>query len=209
MHPIRTDRKARADSWRKIVEIPAKPGEVAVRIVHACGMIDVSDHLEFSDGFVESGIAALRRNESILCDGHMTAAGISKRFLPAESQIVTSVSDAKVALDAGKAGTTRSAQAVDSWKDMVGGSIVAVGNAPTALFRLLELLDEGVSRPAAIIAFPVGFVGAAESKAELVRNSRGCDYLVLPGRRGGSAMASAAINALCILAGSGSGRQID
>ena len=131
-----------------------------------------------------------------MCDCEMVGAGIIRRYLPAENEVVVTLNDPRVPELASKIANTRSAAAVELWRDHLDGAVVAIGNAPTALFHLLELLDAGWPKPAVILGFPVGFVGAAESKAELAANPRGCDYVALRGRRGGSAMASAAVNAL-------------
>jgi len=169
---------------------------IAVRLIHACGMVEVADRLLFSAGAYESGRAALRAGAPVLCDCEMVAAGIMRRVLPADDGVVVTLNDASVEARAAAIGNTRSAAAVELWKGRLDGAVVAIGNAPTALFHLLELLDQGWPKPALILGFPVGFVGAAESKAELADNPRGCEYVVLAGRRGGSAMASAAVNAL-------------
>lgn len=168
---------------------------LAERVVHACGMVEVADRLAFSPGAAEAGVEALRRGAPVLCDCEMVAAGVIRSRLPA-SEVVVTLNDPGVRERAAACGTTRSAAAVEGWRDRLAGAVVAVGNAPTALFRLLEGLDEGWPRPALILGFPVGFVGAAESKAELAADPRGCAFVALRGRRGGSAMASAAVNAL-------------
>ncbi len=170
--------------------------EMAVRLIHACGMVEIADRLAFSPDAYKAGRAALEAGAPILCDCEMVAAGVIRRRLPAANEVVVTLNDETVPGRAAELGNTRSAAAVELWRDRLEGAIVAVGNAPTALFHLLELLDDGWPRPAVILGFPVGFVGAAESKAELARDSRGCDFVALRGRRGGSAMASAAVNAL-------------
>ncbi len=169
---------------------------MAVRLIHSCGMVEVADRLAFSEGAFEAGQAALRRGAPVLCDCEMVAAGVIRRFLPAGNEVVVTLNDARVPALAGEIGNTRSAAAVELWRDRLGGAVVAIGNAPTALFHLLELLEAGWPKPAVILGFPVGFVGAAESKAELTRDPRGCGFVALRGRRGGSAMAAAAVNAL-------------
>ncbi len=169
---------------------------IAVRLIHACGMVEVADRLLFSAGAYESGRAALRAGAAVLCDCEMVAAGIMRRVLPADNEVVVTLNDASVEARAAAIGNTRSAAAVELWKARLDGAVVAIGNAPTALFHLLELLDQGWPKPALILGFPVGFVGAAESKAELADDPRECDFVALRGRRGGSAMASAAVNAL-------------
>ena len=169
---------------------------LAIRVIHACGMIEIADRLDFSPNLFESGQAALANGAPILCDCEMVAAGIIERTLPAKNAKIVTLNDPSVPERAKFLGTTRSAAAVELWKDHIDGAVVSIGNAPTALFHLLEKLDEGWPKPAAILGFPVGFVGAAESKAELASNPRGCNYVALRGRRGGSAIASAAVNAL-------------
>ena len=166
------------------------------RLIHACGMVEVADRLAFSPDAAVAGHAALKRGAPILCDCEMVGAGIIRRYLPAGNDVVVTLNDVSVPAHAKQIGNTRSAAAVELWRDRIEGAVVAIGNAPTALFHLLELLDGGWPKPAVILGFPVGFVGAAESKAELAANPRGCDYVALRGRRGGSAMASAAVNAL-------------
>ncbi|MGB3555346.1 MAG: precorrin-8X methylmutase [Jannaschia sp.] len=179
---------------------PPDVAELAVRVIHACGMIEVADRLAYAPDVAASAVAALRKGAPVYADCEMVAAGITRRLLPG-TDIRCTLNDLRVPDMAREARTTRSAAAVDLWD--TDGAVIAIGNAPTALFRLLERLDDGALRPAAILAFPVGFVGAAESKAELASDPRGTPYLTLRGRRGGSAMASAAVNAVGILAGGG------
>ncbi|SHM48828.1 precorrin-8X methylmutase [Roseovarius litoreus] len=169
---------------------------LAIRVIHACGMIEVADRLAFSDHAWEAGQSALRAGAPVLCDCEMVGAGIIRRSLPADNEVVVTLNDPRVPGIAAGIGNTRSAAAVELWADRLEGAVVAIGNAPTALFHLLELLDEGAPKPAVILGFPVGFVGAAESKAELAERPRGCEFVALRGRRGGSAIASAAVNAL-------------
>ena len=166
------------------------------RLIHACGMVEIADRLAWSDGAYAAGHAALQAGAPILCDCEMVGAGIIRRYLPAGNEVIVTLNDASVPERAKAIGNTRSAAAVELWADKLDGAVVAVGNAPTALFHLLELIDAGAPKPAVILGFPVGFIGAAESKAELAANPRGCEYVALRGRRGGSAMASAAVNAL-------------
>ncbi|MFA8442152.1 precorrin-8X methylmutase [Yoonia sp.] len=166
------------------------------RLIHACGMVEVADRLAFSHEAAVAGHRALQAGAPVLCDCEMVGAGIIRRYLPAGNRVVVTLNDPAVPDLAQQIGNTRSAAAVELWRDHIAGAVVAIGNAPTALFHLLELLDAGWPKPAVILGFPVGFVGAAESKAELAANPRGCDYVALRGRRGGSAMASAAVNAL-------------
>jgi len=169
---------------------------LAIRLIHACGMVELADRLDFSDGAHAAGQAALRAGAPVLCDCEMVGAGIIRRHLPAGNEVIVTLNDARVPGLAAKIGNTRSAAAVELWAERLEGAVVAIGNAPTALFHLLELIEAGAPKPAVILGFPVGFVGAAESKAELAANPRGCDFVTLRGRRGGSAMASAAVNAL-------------
>ncbi|EOD69061.1 precorrin-8X methylmutase [Amycolatopsis vancoresmycina] len=175
--------------------LPDDVAGLAVRMIHACGMVDLVDDLRYTLDVVESGRAALEAGAPILCDAQMIASGVTRRRLPADNEVLCTLSDPGVPSLAERMGTTRSAAALELWRDKLPGSVVAIGNAPTALFRLLEILDEGVGAPAAIIGVPVGFVGAVESKVELAKRAP-APYLVVHGRRGGSAMAVAAINAL-------------
>ncbi|WP_410614303.1 precorrin-8X methylmutase [Amycolatopsis sp. lyj-109] len=183
---------------REEADLAILPDDVAgcaVRMIHACGMVDLVDDLRYTLDVVESGRAALEAGAPILCDARMIASGVTRRRLPAANEVLCTLSDPSVPALAERMGTTRSAAALELWRDKLPGSVVAIGNAPTALFRLLEILDEGVGAPAAIIGVPVGFVGAVESKVELAKRAP-APYLVVHGRRGGSAMAVAAINAL-------------
>jgi precorrin-8X/cobalt-precorrin-8 methylmutase len=175
--------------------LPDDVAGLAVRMIHACGMVDLVDDLRYTLDVVESGRDALEAGAPILCDAQMIASGVTRRRLPAANEVLCTLSDPSVPGLAERMGTTRSAAALELWRDRLPGSVVAIGNAPTALFRLLEILDEGVGAPAAIIGVPVGFVGAVESKVELAKRAP-APYLVVHGRRGGSAMAVAAINAL-------------
>lgn len=168
---------------------------VAVRMIHACGMTDLPADIDLSPDFAEAAEAALRRGAPILCDVRMVADGVTRSRLPAANEVICTLSDPRVPELAKTLDTTRSAAAMELWRDRLAGAVVAVGNAPTALFRLLEMLDEGVAPPAAVIGIPVGFVGAAESKDALAADGR-VPFLVVRGRRGGSAMTAAAINAL-------------
>ncbi|AWB21123.1 precorrin-8X methylmutase [Methylobacterium currus] len=168
---------------------------VAVRMIHACGMTDLPADIDLSPDFAEAAESALRRGAPILCDARMVADGVTRARLPAGNEVICTLSDPRVPELAKTLDTTRTAAAMELWRDRLAGSIVAVGNAPTALFRLLEMLDEGVAPPAAVIGVPVGFVGAAESKDALAEDGR-VPFLVVRGRRGGSAMAAAAVNAL-------------
>lgn len=203
MRPYETDPKAIYAQSFATVRAEARLARFApamhpliTRLIHACGMVEIADRLAFSNGAVAAGHAALQAGAPILCDCEMVGAGIIRRYLPSENEVVVTLNNAVVPGLAQDIGNTRSAAAVELWHDRIEGSVVAIGNAPTALFHLLELLDAGWPKPAVILGFPVGFVGAAESKAELASNSRGCEFVALRGRRGGSAMASAAVNAL-------------
>ena len=169
--------------------------KVAVRIIHACGMTDIVGDIEMSPTFAASARAALLGGAPILCDAKMVAHGITRSRLPKGNNVICTLDDPAVARLAAQAGNTRSATALELWRPHLEGAVVAIGNAPTSLFRLLEMLDQGAPLPAAIIGVPVGFVGAAESK-EALRSQRRVPFLVVRGRRGGSAMAVAAINAL-------------
>ncbi len=171
---------------------------VAERIIHSCGMIDAADDLVFSEGAAEAGRAALLAGAPVICDAEMVRHGVIARMLPKQNDVVCLLSDPRVISIAKEQETTRSAAQVELWLEQMQGAVIAIGNAPTALFKLLELLDKGAVKPALILGFPVGFVGAAESKAELISNSRGIPFIAIKGRRGGSAMAAAAVNALAI-----------
>lgn len=175
---------------------PDDVARVVVRLIHTCGQVDVADHVAYSDDVVAKAHLALVAGAPVLCDSSMVAAGITKSRLPAGNEVVSLVSDERAPELAEQLGTTRSAAGVDLWADRLGGAVVAIGNAPTALFRLLELVDEGAPTPAAVLGGPVGFVGSAQSKQELIERPRGMSYLVVKGRRGGSAMAAAAVNSI-------------
>ena len=168
---------------------------VAVRIIHACGIVEAAADIAFSAGAVVAGIAALEAGAPILCDSKMVSNGVTRARLPRDNAVICTLDAASVPALAARLGTTRSAAALELWRERLGGAVVAIGNAPTALFRLLELIDEGAPRPAIIIGMPVGFVGAAESKAALMSDGR-VPYLCVRGRKGGSAMTAATINAL-------------
>ena len=169
---------------------------VVVRMIHACGMVDLAGDVAASAGFGEAGARALRDGAPILCDTSMVASGVTRARLPADNEVVCTLSDARVPGLAADMGTTRTAAALELWRERLGDAVVVVGNAPTALFRLLELVDEGVAAPAAVIGVPVGFIGASESKLALAEQGGGLEFVVVHGRRGGSAIAAAAINAL-------------
>ncbi|MFK4595535.1 precorrin-8X methylmutase [Streptomyces pristinaespiralis] len=176
--------------------LPAEVSQVAVRMIHACGMVDLVRDLVHSPDVVVRARAALRAGAPILCDAQMVASGVTRKRLPAGNDVICTLSDPSVPELAAKMGTTRSAAALELWRDRLEGCVVAVGNAPTALFRLLEMIEEGAPRPAAVIGVPVGFIGAAESKEALAAHPLGLEHLVVRGRRGGSAMAAAAVNAI-------------
>ena len=169
--------------------------KVVVRIIHACGMVDVAQHVAVSATFVAAAKQALRQGKPVLCDSEMVAHGITRARLPAHNEVVCTLRDTRTPAQAQHIGNTRSAAALDFWGDKLEGAVVAIGNAPTALFYLLELLDAGAPKPAVIIGLPVGFVGAAESKAALAQRTD-VPWLVVHGRLGGSAMAAATVNAL-------------
>ena len=179
-----------------LAPFPQDVSRVVVRLIHTCGQIDVADHVAFTPDVVTRTHAALAAGAPILCDSSMVAAGITRSRLPADNEVVSLVADARARDLADRMGTTRSAAAVDLWAERMAGAVLAIGNAPTALFRLLELVDDGAPAPAAVLGGPVGFVGSAQSKQELIDDSRGISYLMVTGRRGGSAMAAAAVNAI-------------
>jgi precorrin-8X/cobalt-precorrin-8 methylmutase len=182
--------RAEADLTR----FPADVARVVVRMIHSCGMTDLPADVGYSDGVVKAARAALLGGAPVLCDAQMVASGITRPRLPAGNEVVCTLGDPAVPSLAGRLGTTRSAAALDLWGSRLAGAVVAIGNAPTALFRLLELVNAGAGRPAAVLGIPVGFVGAAESKLALSQS--GLEYLVVHGRRGGSAMTVAAVNAI-------------
>ncbi|MBO3459353.1 precorrin-8X methylmutase [Aetokthonos hydrillicola Thurmond2011] len=170
--------------------------KVVVRLIHACGMTDIVNDIGYSATAVEFGREALSKGAPILCDCRMVAEGITRKRLKADNQVICTLNEPEVLEIAQRLGTTRSAAALELWRSHLEGAVVAIGNAPTALFRLLEMLDTGAPLPAVILGFPVGFVGAAESKAALAANKKDIPFLTLYGRRGGSAIAAAAVNAL-------------
>ena len=182
--------RAEADLSR----LPQDVAQVAVRMIHACGQVDLVDDLGYSPGVVAAGRAALRDGAPILCDAQMVASGITRARLPAGNDVVCTLRDPRVPALAAELGTTRSAAALELWRDRLDGAVVAIGNAPTALFHLLDVIDIGAPRPAAVIGIPVGFIGAAESKDALAATD--LEHLVVRGRRGGSAITAAAVNAL-------------
>ncbi|MEW6124691.1 MAG: precorrin-8X methylmutase [Pseudomonadota bacterium] len=170
--------------------------DVAVRMIHACGLVEAARDFVFGPGFVAAARSALAAGAPILCDAQMVAHGVTRARLPARNEVVCTLQDPQVPALAAQLGTTRSAAALDLWRPRLEGAVVAIGNAPTALFHLLEMLDAGAPRPAAILGMPVGFVGAAESKDALAENPRGVPFAIVRGRLGGSAITAAALNAL-------------
>jgi precorrin-8X/cobalt-precorrin-8 methylmutase len=182
--------RAEADLSR----LPADVARVAVRMIHACGMVDLVDDIGFSAGVVIAARKALVNGAPILCDAEMVASGVTRSRLPAGNDVVCTLREPSVPALAAELGTTRSAAAMDLWGDRLDGAVVAIGNAPTALFRLLEMVAAGAPRPAAVLGIPVGFIGAAESKVALAASD--LEFLVVRGRRGGSAITAAAVNAL-------------
>jgi precorrin isomerase len=189
-----------------LTSLPEDLQVVAVRLIHSCGMTDIVNDLDYSENVVEVAREALKNGANILCDAQMVANGVTRKRLPANNAVICTLNEPEVPELAKQMGNTRSAAAMELWrspnKSLIDGSIIAIGNAPTALFRLLEILDEmmdqGLPKPAAILGFPVGFIGALESKAALAANSRGVPFLTIHGRRGGSAMCAAALNSLAM-----------
>ena len=182
---------------REEADLSRFPDDVAgvvVRLIHTCGQVDVAGHVAYTDNVVTRTKEALAAGAPVLCDSSMVAAGITR--LSGGNEVVSLVADPRAAEVAARLQTTRSAAAVELAADRIGGAVLAIGNAPTALFRLLELVDEGLPAPAAVLGGPVGFVGSAQSKQELIAHPRGISYLLVTGRRGGSAMAAAAVNAI-------------
>lgn len=176
--------------------LPGDIARVALRLIHACGMPEIIADLAFTAGAADAGAAALDSGAPVLCDSPMVKQGIQRERLRRSTDVICTLNDPATATRAAAEHTTRAAAAVAAWRPMLAGAVVAIGNAPTALFRLLEELDAGAPRPAVILAFPVGFVGAAESKAALAADPRGVPFVTVHGRRGGSALAAAAVNAL-------------
>ena len=174
--------------------VPSELAPVVVRMIHACGMVDLVADIGWSDGMVTAARKALRDGAPILCDAEMVASGVTRSRLPAGNEVVCTLRDPAVPELAERLGTTRSAAALDLWGDRLAGAVVAIGNAPTALFRLLEMIAAGGPRPAAVVGIPVGFIGAAESKDALAGSE--LEHLIVRGRRGGSAITAAAVNAL-------------
>jgi precorrin-8X/cobalt-precorrin-8 methylmutase len=184
--------RAEADLTR----FSGEEADVAIRMIHACGQVETAQRFRFGHGVVAAARAALMRGAPVLCDAEMVAHGVTRARLPARNEVFCALRDPRVPALAARLGTTRSAAALDLWDGRLAGAVVAIGNAPTALFRLIEMLDAGAPRPAAILGIPVGFVGAAESKEALAANAQQIPYLIVRGRIGGSAMTAAAVNAL-------------
>ena len=178
-------------------KLPAEMRPVATRLIHSCGMIDVVDDLAFSENAVAAGKQSLSVGKPIYTDVEMVKAGIIEKFLPQNNKLLCTLNEQQVPTHAKEIGNTRSAAAVDFW-DELEGSIVVIGNAPTALFRLLERVLDGAGKPALVIGIPVGFIGAAESKQALSDNTSGLEFITVHGRRGGSAMASSVVNGLTV-----------
>ncbi|PZP53078.1 MAG: precorrin-8X methylmutase [Agrobacterium fabrum] len=170
--------------------------DIAIRMIHACGQVEAASHFRFSPNFVSAARGALLAGKPVLCDAEMVAHGVTRARLPGDNAVICTLRDPRTPELAKKIGNTRSAAALDLWADKLEGALVAIGNAPTALFYLLEMLEKGAPRPAAIIGMPVGFVGAAESKDALEESGLGIPYAIVKGRMGGSAMTAAAINAV-------------
>ena len=170
--------------------------QVVVRMIHASGEVDLTEVVAATPNVVVDARAALEAGAPILCDANMVAAGITRRRLPADNEVICTLSHPSVPALAEKLGTTRTAAALELWGDRLDGAVVAIGNAPTALFHLLEMLEAGAPKPAAIVGGPVGFIGAAESKEDLIESGSGVEYLVVRGRRGGSPITVAAVNAI-------------
>ncbi|MYW68805.1 precorrin-8X methylmutase [Streptomyces sp. SID8379] len=186
----------RTEAAADLAALPTDVAQVAVRMIHACGQVDLVPDIAYSPGVVAKARAALRSGAPILCDAQMVASGVTRKRLPAGNDVLCALRDPQVPSLAAELGTTRSAAALELWRDRLEGSVVAIGNAPTALFHLLEMIAKGAPRPAAVLGIPVGFVGAAESKDALAANDLGLEYLIVRGRRGGSAITAAALNAI-------------
>ncbi|MFE6860850.1 precorrin-8X methylmutase [Nocardia sp. NPDC057668] len=178
-----------------LARFPADVSQVVVRMIHACGQVDLAADIEYSAGVVAAARAAMRAGNAILCDANMVASGVTRKRLPADNDVLCLLGDPRVPGLAEAMDNTRSAAALELWRDRLAGAVVAIGNAPTALFHLLDMLDAGAPRPAAIIGIPVGFIGAAESKQALAEYGD-IEFLTVRGRRGGSAITAAALNAI-------------
>jgi precorrin-8X/cobalt-precorrin-8 methylmutase len=176
--------------------LPADVAQVVVRMIHACGQVDLVADVAYSPDVVAKARAALRGGAPILCDAQMVASGVTRKRLPADNEVLCLLADPRVPDLARELENTRSAAALELWRDRLDGAVVAIGNAPTALFHLLDMIAAGAPRPAAVLGIPVGFVGAAESKQALGEFGEGLEFLTVRGRRGGSAITAAAINAI-------------
>ncbi|MET7771040.1 precorrin-8X methylmutase [Nocardia sp. NPDC005366] len=178
-----------------LARFPSDVSQVVVRMIHGCGQVDLAEDIAFSPGVVAAARAALRAGAPILCDANMVASGVTRKRLPADNAVICTLADPRVPELAANMGNTRSAAALELWGERLDGAVVAIGNAPTALFHLLDMLDAGAPRPAAVLGIPVGFIGAAESKDALI-DFGGIEYLTVRGRRGGSAITASALNAI-------------
>ncbi len=187
---------ATVESEADLLSLPPEMRPVATRMIHSCGMINLTQDIDFSEQSVGSGRTALEAGRPVFCDVEMVRSGIIERLLPAGNKLICKLGDSRVADHAKVIGNTRSAAAVDFWSEELEGALAVIGNAPTALFRLLERIGDGGPKPALVVGIPVGFVGAVESKKALAENTLGLDFITVNGRRGGSAMASSVINAL-------------
>ncbi|MEV6217627.1 precorrin-8X methylmutase [Nocardia sp. NPDC051833] len=179
----------------ELAGFPADIERVAVRMIHGCGQVDLAGDIAYSPGVVAAARAALRAGKPIICDANMVASGVTRKRLPADNAVLCNLADPRVPALAAELGNTRSVAALELLRDQLDGAVVAIGNAPTALFHLLDMLDAGAPTPAAIIGIPVGFIGAAESKQALI-DFGGVEYLTVRGRRGGSAITASALNAI-------------
>lgn len=183
-----------------LARFPDDVSRVVVRMIHACGQVDLAADVDYSPGVVAAARAALEAGKPILCDATMVASGVTRTRLPADNEVVCMLRDPRVPALAEQIGNTRSAAALELWGDTLDGAVVAIGNAPTALFHLLDMIERGAPKPAAVLGIPVGFIGAAESKDALAANDLGLEYLVVRGRRGGSAITCGALNAIASVA---------
>ena len=183
----------------QLSQFPKDISQVLVRLIHTCGQTDMTRYIAYTNNIVIKAHSALLSGAPVLCDSSMVAAGITRTRLPANNKVITLVSDPRVFKLASRLRFTRSAAAIDLWADYLENAVLAIGNAPTALFRLLEILDNGAPTPAALLGGPVGFIGSVKSKEELIKRTHGMSYLIITGRRGGSAIAAAAVNAIASL----------
>ncbi|MFB8000938.1 precorrin-8X methylmutase [Nocardia sp. NPDC056000] len=178
-----------------LARFPADVSQVVVRMIHACGQVDLAADVDFSNDVVNAARTAMRAGAPILCDANMVASGVTRKRLPADNEVLCLLGDPRVPGLAAELGNTRSVAALELLRDRMNGAVIAIGNAPTALFHLLDMLDSGAPKPAAVIGIPVGFIGAAESKQALAEYGD-IEFLTVRGRRGGSAMTAAALNAI-------------